>query len=93
MRSVRKDHTSALAAFQQTYDLRRAMWQEHRRRLRLVRDQESVRQQREPDAPGGQDADLAVVHEPSQPAAGGRQQTALMAGVVPACGGGYGCAL
>lgn len=93
MRSVRKDHTTALAAFQQTYDLRRAVWQEHRRRLRLVREQERVRQQRETDDHGGQIADMPAVSEVSLPDAGGCQQTALMAGIVPVCGGGHGRAL
>jgi len=49
MRSVQRDKQRALATFQETYDLRRAMWQEHQRKLREARERQTIRQQqREP---------------------------------------------
>lgn len=45
MRSVQRDQRAALATFHDTYDLRRAMWQEHQRKLKEARERQTVRQQ------------------------------------------------
>ena len=44
MRSVQRDKQRALATFHDTYDLRRAMWQEHQRKLREARERQTIRQ-------------------------------------------------
>lgn len=49
MRSVQRDKRNALAAFHDTYDLRRAMWAEHQHKLKEARQRQVVcQQQREP---------------------------------------------
>lgn len=44
MRSIQRDQRAALATFHDTYDLRRAMWHEHQRKLREARERQAVRQ-------------------------------------------------
>lgn len=44
MRSVQRDQRAALATFHDTYDLRRAMWAEHQRKLKEARQRQAVRQ-------------------------------------------------
>lgn len=50
MRSVQRDQRAALATFHDTYDLRRALWQEHQRKLREARERQTVRQQQREQA-------------------------------------------
>lgn len=47
MRSIQRDQRAALATFHDTYDLRRAMWQEHQRKLREARERRPGHQQSE----------------------------------------------
>lgn len=44
MRSVQRDKRAALATFHDTYDLRRAMFIEHQRKLREARERQTCRQ-------------------------------------------------
>lgn len=59
MRSVQRDRRAALAAFHDTYDLRRAIWQEHRPKLKESREREAIRLQQR-DAVSSSLAELLV---------------------------------
>lgn len=50
MRSVQRDQRAALATFHDTYDLRRAMWAEHQRKLKEARQRQTARQQQREQA-------------------------------------------
>ena len=43
MRSLHRDKRSALSVFADTYDIRRAVWTEHRRKVREARERDSAR--------------------------------------------------
>ena len=60
MRSVQRDKRNALATFHDTYDLRRAMWQEHQRKLREARERQTVRQQQR--EPASQPVKVVIPH-------------------------------
>lgn len=45
MRSVQRDKRLALATFHDTYDLRRAKWQEHQSRVLEARERQTAQQQ------------------------------------------------
>ena len=64
MRSVQRDKRNALASFHDTYDIRRAMFAEHQRKLREARQQAASQRQSDTIAMSSSMAELMTPSTP-----------------------------